>query len=131
MLGVNLAFCLLSCKCEKEESLYVSSFQFLISKNAIEGTVGLWEVYSSLFLCLPLFLFEFFLCKKNLQTAARPKTTSIGCLPLGNFSCPLFCEEFGTKAALLSSASCLCVFFLNAQSNGRMYPRGVLVPPGG
>lgn len=63
----------------------VSSFQFLITKNANEGTEELWENRRFL-LSSPFFsLFSFFLWKKNLQTAARPKTTSIGCLPLGNF----------------------------------------------
>lgn len=101
-----------------------STLFFHKKKKANEGIKG-WG-------CLPLASLIFFnLCfislKKNLQMAARPKPQVLGAF-LWGINCTFFCEELGTKAALLSSASCLCQN-LNAQSDGRIYPWGLLVPP--
>lgn len=107
----------------------VSSFQFLITKNANEGTEELWENRRFL-LSSPFFLyFRFFFEKRISRRLQGQKPQVLGAF-LWGILCTLFCEELGTKAALLSSASRLCQN-LNAQSNGRIYPWGLLVPPGG
>lgn len=68
-------------------------------------------------------LFLFFSCLFENRISRRlqgQKPQVLGAF-LWGIECSLFCEEFGTKAALLSSACALC-HNLNAQSNGRMYP---------
>lgn len=85
----------------------VSSFQFLMRKNAIEGTEGLWE-NSSFLPSLPLFLYFHFFFEKRISRRLQGQKPQVLGAFLWGILCTLFCEELGTKAALLSSASRLC-----------------------
>lgn len=75
-------------------------------------------------------IFSSFLFENGISRRLQGQKPQVLGAFLWGIECSLFCEEFGTKAALLSSACALC-HNLNAQSNGRMYPWGLLVPPGG
>lgn len=75
----------------------------------------------SFLLPLPPFFFMFIFFEKRISRRLQgQKPQVLGAFLWGIIS-SLFCEELGTKAALLSSASALCLN-LNAQSNGRIYP---------
>lgn len=77
---------------------------------------------SSFLPSLLLFLyFHFFFFEKRISRRLQGQKPQVLGAFLWGILCTLFCEELGTKAALLSSASRLCQN-LNAQSNGRMYP---------
>lgn len=70
----------------------------------------------------PFFFFMFFFSlKKEISRRLQGQKPQVLGAFLWGILCTLFCEELGTKAALLSSASRLCQN-LNAQSNGRIYP---------
>lgn len=97
---------------EGGESLNISSFQVPGGKMLMTALLSL---LSTLLLSSPS-LFE----KRNSRRLQGQKPQVLGAF-LWGIDCSLFCEEFDTKAALLSSASCLCQN-LNAQSNGRMDP---------
>lgn len=68
----------------------------------------------------PFFLSFFFFGKRISRRLQGQKPQVLGAF-LWGILCTLFCEELGTKAALLSSALRLCKN-LNAQPNGRIYP---------
>lgn len=72
-------------------------------------------------LASPVSLLSFFFFEKRISRRLQGQKPQVLGAFLWGILCTLFCEELGTKAALLSSASRLCQN-LNAQSNGRMYP---------
>lgn len=73
-------------------------------------------------LASPPFLYvHFIFFEKRISRRLQGQKPQVLGAFLWGILCTLFCEELGTKTALLSSASRLCQN-LNAQSNGRMYP---------
>ena len=86
-----------------------------------------------IFLILFFFINIFFFLEKESSRGCEANTPRIGCLPLGKHI-PLFCEESGTKMALLSSSSCLCQYVTPGPLAGNVLPRFIHVPhwgPGG
>lgn len=102
---------------------FIIPFYFFKKKDANKGVEGfplLWFFFFN-------FILIFFLWKRISRWLQGQKPQVLGAF-LWGINCIFFCEELGTKAALLSSASRLCQN-LNAQSDGRIYPWGLLVPP--